>query len=143
MSRARIAFTKEATTDTASAAAAAAMARVANVADVAVRKAARAVISEAAYAAALEKRAAQAAVREARRAQGLQSWAARNEAIDARRRERVAALNAVAAEWVTEDNLAEKVDDLLDQWFISSEAAAHAQRGTAAAGDREPSHATA
>lgn len=143
MSRARIAFADEATTNLTAASEAEAAARDAFARDKSARAEKRAVRSAAAFATALEARAAQAVRREERRAIGLQTWAARRKAEDVRRRSRVEVLNAVAADWITEENLAEKVDDLLDQWFINSEAAEHAQRGFAVKTESEPTRAAA
>jgi Mitochondrial ribosome subunit S26 len=58
------------------------------------------------------------------------SWEDRNRAIDARKMTRVAALNAVAHEWVTEQNLDEKIDEMMDDFFIAEEAAEVARRGS-------------
>jgi hypothetical protein len=130
MTRARISFRAEAVEGAATGAAAAAVARHAGAADVAERSAVRGARAEEAYAAALRRRADQAVRREENRARGVAHLEAWNAQIDERKMSRVAALNAAAPDWVTEANLAEKVDDLLDQWFINSEAASHALRGT-------------
>lgn len=130
MSLARVAFSEEAQARAEANALKAAAARDTSSEAAAARADSRATKSEAAFAQALVQREEKAARKEERRLIGLEYWKARNARIDARRMERVETLNAVADTWVTEANLAQKVDDLLDEWFVNSDATAHAQRGT-------------
>ncbi len=85
--------------------------------------------SEAAFAAALQRRAEQSVLREENRARGLEHWKSRNVELDKRRLDVVQSLNVDAAHWVTEENLSEKVDEILDSFFIDVEAAEFARRG--------------
>jgi hypothetical protein len=74
-------------------------------------------------------------VAEERRKVREASWVERNREIDARKMKRVAMLNAVAHEWITEENLEAKVDEMMDQFFIRKEAADVARRGSAHVAD--------
>jgi hypothetical protein len=68
--------------------------------------------------------------REERRAYNFKRFEESRNVINARRLERVAALEAASGDWITEQNLTEKIDHLLDSIFIAQEAAEHARIGT-------------
>lgn len=130
MSRARIAFADEGRARAEEAAASAAAARDTSTEASAARAEAKAAKSEAHFARVLEEREVQKEKSAKKRAAGLEAWKAKNLEIDARRRGRVDVLNAVADDWVTEANLERKIEELLDEWFVNSDAEAHARRGT-------------
>lgn len=130
VSRSRVAFAAEAEARAAAAAAEASAARDTSTEAAAARAEERAAKGEATHARLQVLREEQKAAREIRRVIGLRTYGERNAKIDARRLERVQGLNAVAGDWVTEGNLEEKVETLLDEWFVSSDAEAHARRGT-------------
>jgi hypothetical protein len=68
--------------------------------------------------------------REERRTYNFKRFEESQNVINARRLERVAALEAASGDWITEQNLTEKIDHLLDSIFIAQEAAEHARIGT-------------
>jgi urease gamma subunit len=78
----------------------------------------------------IAEREIQRARREERRAYNFKRFEESRNVIDARRLERVAALEAASGDWITEQNVTEKIDHLLDSIFIAQEAADHARIGT-------------
>jgi hypothetical protein len=78
----------------------------------------------------IAEREAQRIRREELRAHNFTRFVDSRQIIKELRLERVAALEAASADWVTEHNLPAKVDELLDSIFIAQEAADHARIGT-------------
>lgn len=58
-----------------------------------------------------------------RRAFNFKLWEDRCKVIETKRLDRLAALDAASSTWITESNLPEKVDEMMDSIFIAQEAA--------------------